>query len=223
MVPEEVFSLDIRDKELFFKINKSKYKIPSKMYPLSNLRDSRLMSWNNSKKIDNIELINAFDFCSFGIGVCYSNAEKIYLEALKRNIEVEYFAGWLFVGRTAPLHHAWVVYGNSILDGSILANQFEYFSRNPIDENNSKHREMYADYVVKEQTSLTPNSKKFIFGKVPAPLFYLGSPDTPDNAKATFRKLQNDFPNHPSYKRDGQNMHGISKIQETIFKKLEGI
>lgn len=221
METKENFSFDVRDRELFFKINKSKYKIPSKMYPINYLKESRLISWHDAKKIDNAELVNAFDACSFGIGFCYSNAERIYREALKRNIKVEYFAGWLFVGRAAPIHHAWIVYKDSILDGSILANEFEYFSIFPIDEDNNKHREVYAEYIVREQTSLTPNSKKFIFGEVPAPLIYLGSPDTPDNARATFRKLQDDFPNHPSYKNKGQNMHGASKMQEKIFQKLK--
>ena len=151
----------------------------------------------------------------------HCNSDKIYKEALRRNIKVEYFAGWLFVGAEAPIHHAWIVYKDSILDGSILAKEYELFPNPPIGVDNNKYREEYAEYVARECTSSTPNSKKYVFGEVPYPLIYLGSPDAPDNARATFRKLQDDFPNHPSYRGKGQNMHGASKIQEKIFQKLK--
>ena len=68
METKENFSFDVRDRELFFKINKSKYKIPSKMYPINHLKKSRLMSWLDTKKIDDVELADVFDTCSFNVG-----------------------------------------------------------------------------------------------------------------------------------------------------------
>lgn len=215
---DNIIDIDIRDTEMFFKINKSKYKIPSKMYPLKSPKSSCFFTHENTNVVTDELLKRIFNLCTFNVGKCYYNANLLYQLAKQNGLDVEYYAGWLFVCGTPPLHHAWVVYQGNVIDGSILSSMFKYLSQ--INSGSSNYREDFAECLVNEQKKNISNSEKYIFGHVPEQLVYLGCPDTSKNAQETFRTLAIKFPNHPSYKKEGQNMYGFSQTQKLIYQKL---
>lgn len=219
-MPDEIIDVDIRENEMFFKINKSKYKIPSKMYPLRSIKTSCFFTHQNTNVVTNELLKKIFNLCTFRVGKCYYNADLLYQLAKQSGLGVEYYAGWLFVCNTPPLHHAWVVYQGNIIDGSIISSMFKYLDQ--INNSSSNYREDFAEKLINEQKKNISNSEKYIFGRVPEQLIYLGCPDTPEHAEETFRTLTIKFPNHPSYKKEGLNMHGLSKTQELIYQKTLG-
>lgn len=218
---DRITDIDVRETEMFFKINKSKYKIPSKMYPLASPKSSVFFTHKNTETITDEQLKAIFDLCTFKLGKCYYNADLLYQFAKQNGLNVEYYSGWLFVCSTPPLHHAWVVYQGNVIDGSIMPSMFKYLDQ--INNSSSNYREDFAERFVSEQKKNVPNSEKYIFGHVPEQLVYLGCPDTPENAQKIFKTLAQKFPNHPSYKKEGQNMHGLSQIQELIYRKLQNI
>lgn len=57
----------------------------------------------------------------FKSGLCYSNTERIILNAANNGWKnVLPYSGWVMVGDSAPIHHAWAVHQNQVIDLSSI-------------------------------------------------------------------------------------------------------
>ena len=216
--------MDIRlgNKELFFKMDKSTYKIPSKMYPLSSKSGISIFLDENSKLIEDERVHKAVNLQKFKMGHCYSNTLSLieYLSSL--GVEAKPFAGWIFLGNNYPVHHAWVVLDGNVIDGSVRKNEVDFL--NDLAKQNLSQEELrakYKDYLIREMNSKVPNSERIVLGDIPKGIVYVGSEDKPEEAKNRFRKTMDMFPIHPSY-TGGMNGRGASKMQEEVIKSTKG-
>jgi hypothetical protein len=57
----------------------------------------------------------------FKPGLCYSNVERVILNAVNNGWKnVLPYSGWVIIGDSAPVHHAWAVHQNQIIDLSSI-------------------------------------------------------------------------------------------------------
>lgn len=220
-----VTNIDVkeREREFFFTINeKSKYKIPSKMFPLSSKQKNAVFTEDLTVPFENEVFFKLIDELSLEIGRCYTNTEKIRQVAEQLGLNAYYFSGWIFRADDMPKHHAWLMIKHedgtvSIVDSlkeNLFRKSVEFMPEN-IDED---IRKAYA-LAVKEATIKYPrNSEQIIIGQVLNGFIYVGSEDSYRNAQKIYQDLVSKFPNHPAYKRDGDNIHGRSKLQEEMAR-----
>lgn len=156
------------------------------------------------------------------MGSCYTNSEKIRQVCEQLGIKSYYFSGWVFRQGDMPKHHAWVVVIHegkmSIIDSlkeHLFLKAIESLNITTKDVNWRKNVALSIKTALKE---LPLNTQQIIIGQVIDGFFYVGSPDTYENSKKIFQKLTIDFPNHPAYSRDGDNMEGRSKLQEELAR-----
>ncbi|WCK57623.1 hypothetical protein PP175_26535 (plasmid) [Aneurinibacillus sp. Ricciae_BoGa-3] len=224
MVSEyHVTNMDIRYKEVFFTVNeKSKYKIPSKMYPVSSKKNLVLFHSENTVPLTRDDVIKAIDNIDLPIGRCYSNSERIRLIGEQIGVSLEFYSGWVFKIGDMPKHHAWIVYqhqeGISIID-SLKENLFrEAANRYPVDYTQADWRKQATQSVKKVSKELPFNHQQIIIGQALVGMLYVGSPDTIDNARKLYNDTIDVFPNHPSYLGEGDNTQGRSKLQEEFAR-----
>lgn len=218
-----VVSFNQKKRKAHFKIDKSKYVIPSKLFPLNNPSKIRVFGTEGTAPItENVEVLqNVMEECNFELGRCYRNSEIFYELAKEREIDnIKIYSGWLFPVLYFPVHHVWIVVNkNSIIDGSILKDSFNILYKLVLEiDNPMLLREKYAEKINELLNSDIPKYKKFVFGKVPESLLYVGSPSTAEEAREIFRKLSNFYPNHPAYKDKGMNQSGLSDLQKELHR-----
>ena len=211
-------------KELFFTVNeKSKYKIPSRLFPLSSKKEAGVFTFESTVPFEHQEFFEAIDTLDLPMGHCYSNSQKILEVGKRLNLNIFYFSGWLFTPVDMPKHHAWIVIahegGVSIVDSV----KYHLFSKAeelyPIDYQQPDWRKKSAIGIKKALKALPRTHQQIAIGKTVEQSFYVGSPDTIDNARAIFQRLTKQFPNHPSYQGEGDSMTGRSKFQEEMHQQ----
>lgn len=216
-------SINERKRKVHFKIDRSKYVIPSKLFPLVNPSQVRVYTNENTTPIESSaeELQEVMEKCKFKIGSCYDNAEMFKIIAETHKIDVDVYSGWLFSTNYFPVHHVWIVANeNSIIDGSILENSMSALLEvaNKYGNNPKLIRDKYLNKLHELMTNEIPNYEKFIFGEIPENLMYIGTPSTAEKAREIFRKLSNFYPNHPAYKDKGMNQSGLSDLQKELHR-----
>jgi hypothetical protein len=210
------FGIDFRKDCVMFKLNKTTYKIPSKIYPL-NSRKYHVFTNSNTESIKNEDIKKLFNLCKFELARCYSNAEMLRQGAEILGIkDIKYYSGWLFVGDKLPMHHAWIVYNDkSILDGSMLQDLFTMLET--VEDKNKLTKREHANLMKKSLSSNKPNHEKFCFGKVLIPIIYIGCETDCDYARELYNKaIEATNNNHPSYPHMKHNAFDYSQTQKMI-------
>lgn len=216
-------NIDVKGKEFFFTINnKSKYKIPSKIFPIASKSQLTFFTPQSTVEYVNEKLADEINKIDLPMGCCYSNSEKIREIGLDLGIDLIYFSGWILRANDMPKHHAWIAIrheqGVSIID-SFKDNLFEELGKKyPVDYSNVDWRKKSAIALKMMIKDMPLNSQQIIIGKVPGYMYYVGSPDNSDNSVRLFNKLKLDFPKHPSYQGDGDSLDGRSKFQDEMNK-----
>jgi len=104
------FSLKPREREVFFTINeKTRYKIPSKMFPLSKKSEAVVLVPESTVPFKHEEFFLLLNQQQLPLGKCYGNSDIIEKIGKSLNIDIYFFSGWLFPGPQTPIHHAWLV------------------------------------------------------------------------------------------------------------------
>ena len=213
----------IKGNEFFFTINnKSKYKIPSKFFPIAKKSQLTFFTPQSTFEYNNKELSDEIDKIDLPMGCCYSNSNKIREIGLKLSIDLTFFSGWVLRPNDMPKHHAWLAIKNdgkiSVVD-SLKDNLFVELSKKyPTDYTDVNWRRKSATSLKRIIKDMPLNSQQIIIGKVPDYMYYVGSPDTIDNAVRIFNHMIAEFPKHPAYQGDGDSLNGRSKFQEELNK-----
>lgn len=211
-------------KELFFTVNeKTKYKVPSRLYPLSNKKEAGVFTSETTVPFEHPAFYEEIDKLDLPMGHCYSNSQKIFEFGKRLNLNIFYFSGWLFSPVDMPKHHAWIVIvhegGVSLVDSV----KYHIFSKAeelyPIDVRKTDWRRQSAIGIKKAMKALPLVHQQILIGKALDQSIYIGSPDTIDNARSIFQLLTRQFPNHPSYRGEGDSMTGRSKFQEEMHRQ----
>jgi hypothetical protein len=152
------------------------------------------------------------------------NNTNIVEECKKRGIEgVKFYAGWLFVAgfKSYPLHHAWTVYQDNVIDVSVRPKDlelFEYIENNPIPNWREKYARKFVDLFNQAKQDM---ANSCLMGDIFNDKYiYVGCEDDPWNARKIYNDLIDMYPNHPAYSHKGSNPNGASALQQEMMKYL---
>lgn len=185
-----------------YKNGKEQFNIPNKFYPLPNKNKICLFHNNNTKDIEEVDMINILNEKlskeEFKIGHCYSNSDKI-IEILN-NEHFIFFGGWVFI-KDMPIHHSWVVYKNSIIDVGMTQKDL------PLENIPTIHDKL--GLAAKFKANLNekiPFVNKYLIGKVHSSRLYIGVPCTIIESANSFNCLMEKLDwKHPSYPNLSKN------------------
>ncbi len=209
-----------------FIVKGQKHIIGSKLFPVSSKSKIVMFTTESTQELDRndfkiLQFAKLIDQCSFEMGRCYSSSDIVFQIAKHLDLEVEYFSGWMVYlnsNTTFPTHHAWVVINKtSIVD--LMWNKEEIKVMKAIDQSLPNFREKLANQIAEIRKKKLPLSEYCIFGKLFDFAYYVGSPDTKENARRIFRNLIVNYPNHPSY--DDENPYGRTELQKLIKERME--
>lgn len=223
--------LKVKSDKVIAKCNKGTVTIPSKAYPIHNQRNIKLFNALNTidltsneaytfatnKEIDEIKHI--FNNSQIYVGKCYSSIQSIFDYIKDNNYEyiledIKSYVGWVFVGDTLPLHHCWLVYKDRfILDSTLDILRLVGTKLNTL----SLEQQRIKIANVCKALGQFNNSYKFTFGKCANYMIYVGSECSPKMGINQFTQLRKKYPSHLSYKEDGMNQNGASKLQSLIY------
>lgn len=190
------------------------YDIGNKLYPVKNRKNIRVFFHDNTIEIDNKGLCKWIDTHTFNPGFCYTNADLIVKGGEAVNLDVQYYAGWVFIGDHVPIHHAWAVIGDSVIDVNFRKSVIELLKT--VDYSNLNWREGTA-MRIKAREKRISLSADCIMGKVFPGIIYVGSQDECNLARNRYNTMIDRFPDHPSYK-NRNDQHDMTELQREIYK-----
>lgn len=191
--------------------------IPSQMYPLSGPME--YFCSENTEDCDDQQLREIYDSIEPQIGFCYSNIERLadaMAEAGIHRSRYRTYCGWLFIGWSLPIHHAFMVVDNKYMLDFSINKAFEIEEQFKDCENAEKTRNKMIDLYIQQLGQ--PNSTRTAFGKVGPHYFYVGSKCKPSEGKRLYQRLMKSHPNHPC----GKNVTatGATEMQNRIYKRV---
>lgn len=171
--------------------------LPTALYPLTG--EPQVFTYANTTETENARVLELFDSVQYRIGHCYDNAAELAKKLREAGFEPETYAGWLFTGEgQLPVHHCWVVLGDSLLDLSDDAAMLVWSGvaeQMKAEEDKDAIRERLAEYMKEALT--WPNSKRCSpVGQASPNMLYVGSPCSPEEAIRTCRQLMQKYPDH---------------------------
>lgn len=182
--------------------NRKLITVPSEMYPMPNTRmKPRLFTPENTEDFTDHTVSNHLSGVKFLPGRCYTNAEKI-IKILGE--EYKFYAGWVFVFGQ-PIHHAWVVKNNSIIDVASTRKDILLTSNPELSLSKQEYAKLFYEYYKED----IPFIDKYPYGKVTWDKIYIGVESTYKEAIGSYNELINKYPTHPDYlnvdKKTGEN------------------
>lgn len=209
--------INLKETKIPIQIGVSKYYLGTKMFPFN----SRRVKIFNNEVTNDISLPSDFyslvDGMEWESGFCYSNAAKVQRVLHHLGIlEAEFYAGWVSILGNLPLHHAWVVLGDSVIDMSIDMREMA-FLKTVVPEEGVDWRAKVLPDLKKIRLSKRP-SVSCVIGKLPEGYVYVGCRDTIDGARKKFNEIKKTIPNHPCYTHREFN-NGPSKLQEMLWEE----
>ena len=169
--------------------------IPSQLFPLNGSLE--VFYSENTEECADTQIREIFDSVSAAMGFCYSNVENL-VEAFKaaaiQSERYRTYAGWMFIGDTLPVHHAYTVVDDKyMLDFStdkLFENQQHYIG---LTQEEIKEK-LVAEYLERRKLK---HSERATFGKVGSLYLYVGSRCKPQDGKRIYQKLVKAYPKHP--------------------------
>lgn len=199
---------------MLIEVYDKKYEIGSSLYPVKDKKNIKIFTYENTDYIGNESISKFIDSQKFKSGFCYSNTDIIVKHFRELFIPVIFYSGWVFVGEHVPLHHAWAVYQNNVVDVSFRMSTIKVL--NEVDYTNPNWREGAA-MRIKAREKRIPLSQDCIMGKVFPNIAFVGSIDQFQLAKNRYNQMLKKFPNHPSYQNKDLK-HGMTPFQREYNK-----
>lgn len=222
---EYIPGIHIEDKRIIYNHPKldEEAVIPSKHYPLSKQSTISLFTNYNTKEVIDDKLAQVFNSMDLPIGRCYSNTLRLAEKCKEQGVsDIKTFVGWIVPPSALPIHHCWLVYrDNHVLDGGIFMHAdlmyAQFIQENP-NLTIQEYRQALSAFTVAE--SKKKNAESRTFGRVCPLYWYVGTECNPDDGRDIYNRLIDKFPDHPSYRKPGQNPHGASETQKMFYEQL---
>jgi len=216
------------DNKIQFTVQRQKHIIGSKLFPVSSKSKLQVFNSEYTEELDKtdpniLRFAKLVDQCKFEMGNAYTSSDIILQIADAINLEAKLFSGWLLYpfSNTFPSHHAWIVInGSSVVDVMQFPEEIDIMMKTDMTEPNFK--EKLAVKIAEIRKKEKPLSESCFFGKINYDwVYYVGSPDTSENAKRIFRELISKYPNHPAYIRKGvRESNGRTELQNLIKEEM---
>ena len=194
--------------------------IPTLKYPMS---DEEIVVFfdGNTQKVNNQEVLRAFDSVPYLHGRCYTNSESLLKACQDRNIEnVEMYCGWVLISNNMRMvHHCWLVYNrNSILDLSADMSCFKWNIDNMGVDRESLNREQLEAFLLdftKTTQSWNNSQRCGIVGMADGKLYIGSRCSDSDEAREVYNDLLKRFPSHEI--ADNLNSNGVPPFQQKLI------
>lgn len=184
--------------------------MPTDYYPLNDKYQT--FTVKNTEEVTDKKLLAIFDEIKYEVGRCYTNSTTLYEKLTQAGYDAKTYCGWLFVGQgETPIHHCWVMVGNSILD---LSDDMTVFTLNyrpqPNDakEGREKFMQFHKDFLHSK------NSERCFPVGTPTPSYlYVGCECSPSLGRNIYNQMMRKFPNHEceaNCNSKGENMTQIA-------------
>lgn len=185
--------------------------VPSAMYPVPNNKmKPRLFLPDNTEEFRDSTVNDALTDMEFLPGRCYTNANKI-IDKLGK--EYKFYSGWVFI-YGQPIHHAWVVKNNSIID---VANTRKDIQINPdVMLEKQEYAKMFYEYYKED----LPFRDKYPYGKVTWNKIYIGVESNYKEAIYSFNNLMEKYPEHPDYLNINKKT-GCNETLKYMYQQIE--
>lgn len=211
--------------------------VGTKLYPLANAKAIEAWGPGSGAQYVNEELSAAIEQnrAWFSPGRCYTTATALQQVGQGLGLPIEFWSGWVLC--PTPVHHAWNVLrvpdpvgGEDHVYFFDLTMVLPYIAWTHdmgsahFGEANPEWRKEAARKAVEAEA--LPVWENRITGLIPdsANMIYVGSPDTPNDARARFRQLMRDFPKHPAYSIPGMSGgQGESSALQVEVDRLKGV
>lgn len=163
--------------------------IPTVMYPLNGEFD--VFTKRNCKQVEDKMILNLFDQVKPKTAKCFDNVQALQVLLMANGFDSKVYVGWVITSiYDEPTFHCWLMLGDSLLDYSDIFKSFEKV------EFESREECIKALSQIKKEK----NSKKCYPVGVPnSDFIYIGCESTTEKGKKQFKKLLEDYPDHPAY------------------------
>lgn len=161
--------------------------IPTEYYPLPSGK-IKTFDYRNTDFLTDNKIRDAFDNTEYLVGKCWDNCLRLGEELTKRNINFQYYGGWLFISDLIPVFHSWIEYDGNVLDLANMNTEFQTEMKNGRTEEDIVRFHSHVKNVT--------NSERCNLGKVYEEFFYVGVPMHPQKAKIYYENLLDKFPDH---------------------------
>lgn len=205
-----------KDKIIIEEITEKPIVIPSQLYPLNGSLE--IFYYDNTEDCADQQIREIFDSVTAAIGYCYTNVQRM-VEALEtaaiQSERYTAYVGWLFIGDTLPVHHAFIV-----VDDKYMLD----FSTDKLFEDGQHYsgltQEEVKDRVAKQyiERRKLKNSERAAFGKVGSIYLYIGSRCKPQDGKRIYQRLVKAYPKHPCIRN--VTVTGATDTQNRIFREI---
>lgn len=207
---EKTVKITIIENELYFTMENNKYKIPSKLYPLSRKTKISIFSDRNTENfLDMSAICEELDNLYFNAGLCYTNTDKVCRTLTNKVEYIQFYSGWVFAGANPPKHHAWAVVQIGGQIGIIDSYKYNLLQKIIFDYGEHIHQNDWKEKIAQkivEYDKQMKNHEKIIIGKCPSHFLYVGTPDTLKNARRVYNLLVKKFDKHPSYAKNSPSV-----------------
>lgn len=167
--------------------------IPTEYYPLND--KYQVFTWKNTQEVTDKKILAIFDKATYEVGHCYKNS-SLLLEKLKEaGYDAKSYCGWLFVGQNEiPIHHCWLMIGNSIID---LSDELTMYTLN-YGRNIKTYKESRESWIAFHRDCINrKNSERCCPVGVPSPnVLYVGCECSPEQGRLLYQNMMKRFPNH---------------------------
>ncbi len=193
--------------------------IPTIYYPLHN-NNFKVFSRKNCKEAVDKKVHEIFDSVEYRVGCCYTMADELKSKLTDAGYDAKIYTGWLLIGEgDDPVHHCWIMLGDSLLD---ISDDFTlmYTEENIKNfENASKEesRRAVAEFKKTNQKAGLTNSQRCAPVGIPFEMLcYIGCEvSCGKEAKALYNRMLKEVPDHPDNKRPI-----ISRTQQMVLNQM---
>ena len=190
--------------------------IPTSYYPLNG--KAEIFTYENTEQVKDEKVIEIFDKTKHWIGHCYTDSINLAKNLKECGHPAKTYVGWLFTQEVEPIHHAWVMLGNSVLD---LTDDYKvmFWGENGKNFEKAKTEQEYRELVVSFAAAAAKWKNSQRCGPIGQPtpfLLYIGSECDPDEGRAIYNDLMAKYPDHECEESCDEN--GVNPTQRLMIQ-----
>lgn len=216
--PSEDFSIEVKNKKVYFQVYNERYVFGSKLYPVGKHAEIFVPDeYQPQEKFQEIiDLVHNSGWQPT-MGGCYAHAE--FLQGIFKNfgVDAKYFSGWVFASGGFPIHHAWVVVGGRVYDLAVNMTSMNYIRELELQGENP-WEEKHLRRIKEINDKWRPIDEHFTWGQ--AKMIYVGSETDGTRARREYNKAIDNakgVANHPSYRHmKKKSRYEASPLQESL-------
>ena len=196
--------------------------LPTQYYPLNG--DYEVFSAENTTTVTDKNVLEIINSVPYILGHCYTNTKLLAQELRTAGYDAKVYCGWIFVDfREYPVHHCWLMLGESLIDLSDDMDSRREYCRQTFQkefeelESVEQARQCIVNFY--QSYKKKPNSVRCCPIGVPfEDNLYIGCECDADEGRKIYQRLIKEYPDHEAYRNCNQKGQNIT--QQMMLQKL---